>query len=110
MTRVLSAARKKGASSWLTTLPLKSTGYTLNRQEFKYSIALRYDWKLHNMLKYCGCDKENDVDHCLSCKKGGYVIMRHNHIRDTEAEIMREVCRDVQIEPVLIPLEGESMF
>ena len=30
--------------------------------------------------------------------------MRHNSVRDSEAQIMREVCRDVQTEPTLLPI------
>ena len=31
-------------------------------------------------------------------------MRRHNRIRDVEAELMREVCADVRVEPQLIPL------
>ena len=106
--RVLEMAKEKGASSWLTTLPLDWLGYTLNRQEFRDSIALRYNWKIKDMPEYCGCGKENDIDHSLSCKKGGFVILRHNNIRDTTAKLLEEVCYDVQIEPRLIPISGEN--
>ena len=30
--------------------------------------------------------------------------MRHNSVRDSEAQIMREVCRDVQTEPTLLQI------
>ena len=30
--------------------------------------------------------------------------MRHNALRDLEAELMEEVCKDVKVEPVLLPL------
>ena len=30
--------------------------------------------------------------------------MRHNRIRDLEAELLREVCKDVKIEPELLPI------
>jgi hypothetical protein len=33
--------------------------------------------------------------------------MRHNALRDTEATLLKEVCRDVQIEPVLLPTQEE---
>ena len=33
--------------------------------------------------------------------------MRHNALRDTEKKIMEEVCKDVQIEPHLIPTTAE---
>ena len=42
------------------------------------------------------------MDHALTCIKGGYSVLRHNNVRDTEAELLREVCRDVTIEPPLI--------
>ena len=34
--------------------------------------------------------------------------MRHNEIRDTFANLMDEVCHDVQIEPMLQELQGET--
>ena len=33
--------------------------------------------------------------------------MRHNRVRDLEAEMMAEVCRDVKTEPLLLPLDNE---
>ena len=30
--------------------------------------------------------------------------MRHNSVKDSETQIMREVCRDVQTEPTLLPI------
>ena len=33
--------------------------------------------------------------------------MRHNEVRDLSAELLRQVCRDVNIEPGLIPLSGQ---
>ena len=35
--------------------------------------------------------------------------MRHNAIRDLEGELMKEVCRDVKIEPNLIPVGRQEM-
>ena len=52
--------------------------------------------------------KKNSIDHALSCKTGGYTIFRHNRIRDTIAEILREVCTDVVVEPPLTPLESDT--
>ena len=31
------------------------------------------------------------------------VYMRHNKVRDLEAEFVREVCHDVKVEPPLLP-------
>ena len=34
--------------------------------------------------------------------------MRHNRVRDLEANLMMEVCHNVQIEPELLPIENSS--
>ena len=34
--------------------------------------------------------------------------MRHNEIRDTFASLLKDICFDVELEPKLQPLEGES--
>ena len=31
--------------------------------------------------------------------RGGYIIQRHNEIRDLEAEILQAVCTDVEVVP-----------
>ncbi len=103
--RSLEAAREKGASSWLTCLPLKRFGFILNKQEFRDAIALRYNWHISDIPKFCGCGDKNDIVHILSCKKGGYVSMRHNSLRDTIANMMKEAgCSDVRTEPALLPV------
>ena len=108
MKRTLELAQEKGAGSWLTARPTKSHGFALNKQQFIDSVCLRYGWRISNTPSHCQCSKKNDIDHALSCKKGGYVIMRHNRIRDLEAELMREVCTDVKVEPTLIPLANPN--
>ena len=50
----------------------------------------------------------NDIDHVMTCKKGGYVSMRHNVVRDVEAKLMQSVCSDVRTEPELIPTTEEA--
>ena len=102
--RSIQAAKEKNASSWLNALPLKHMGYVLNKQEFRDALCLRYNWKISDIPRYCGCGCRNDIVHVLTCKKGGYVAMRHNSLRDGIANIMKEVCTDVKIEPPLLPV------
>ena len=101
--RCIKLATEKGSTSWLSCLPLKSLGYTLNKQEFRDALCLRYNWRIPRMPNHCACGAITDFNHSLSCKKGGYIIMRHNAVRDVEAEQLREVCHDVKIEPELLP-------
>ena len=109
MKRNLELAREKGAGSWLTALPIQSLGYVLNKVEFRDSLCLRYGWRIPQTPQFCSCGERNDVNHALICTKGGYVIMRHNRIRDLEASILRDVCKDVKTEPELLPIGGSTV-
>ena len=48
------------------------------------------------------CVSNFTIEHALSCHLGGYIVQRHNNIRDALANMMREVCHDVKVEPALI--------
>ena len=37
----------------------------------------------------------------MICKRGGFVIQRHNELRDLQADLLSTVCSDVEVEPVL---------
>ena len=50
-----------------------------------------------------------DTTHAMNCKRGGFVIMRHNDIRDFEAYLLKKVCKDVEIEPARQPLLNERV-
>ena len=80
---------------WVTSLPLKRYGFRLNKQQFWDAVCIRYDLPLKDVPKYCQCGQPYSINHCLTCKKGGYVIIRHNTIRDTLAELLGEICKDV---------------
>ena len=45
----------------------------------------------------------------MSCKKGSFVTIRHNDLRDLTAKILSEVYYDIEIEPTLVPLSGEDL-
>jgi hypothetical protein len=105
--RLLELAREKGAGAWLTALPIQSLGYAFNEEDFRGSLSIRYGWRIKNMPMHCACGNENSIDHSLSCHTGGYPIFRHNMMRDIIADILREICKDVQIEPELIPIASD---
>ena len=107
--RANNLAQMKGASNWLTSLPLKDENYILNKREFFDALAIRYHWKLKRVPSICACGKRFDMDHAMSCLKGGFIHQRHDIIRDTLAKFFSEVCTDVEIEPTLIPLTGEVL-
>ena len=39
-------AQMKGASAWLTSLPLEDENFVLNKREFFDTVAMRYWWEL----------------------------------------------------------------
>ena len=45
----------------------------------------------------------------MSCKKGGFVSIRHNVLRDVTTKMLSKVCKDIEIEPKLTPLTGEEL-
>ena len=105
----LKLAGKKGASSWLSTLPLECHGFALHKGDFCGAVALRYGWTPQNLPSNCVCGRSNTVEHALSCRNGAFPTIRHNNIRDLTAELMSEVCHDVSMEPSLQPLNEESL-
>ncbi len=107
--RAMELAQEKGASSWLTALPIEEFGFTLHKRAFQDALALRYNWQPQNCPATCGCGARFSIEHSLSCPKGGFPSIRHNEIRDLTANLLTEVCSDVQIEPDLQPLTGETL-
>ena len=47
------------------------------------------------------------MTHALSCKTEGFITILHNRVRDFEAQLLIEICNDVEIEPPLKLLEGQ---
>ena len=107
--RALDQAKQKGSSSWLNVLPLEEHGFTLNKGEFRDAISLRYDRRIRNLPSHCPCGQKFSSTHALNCKRGGYVIMRHNQIRDFEANLLKIAHNDVEIEPELQPITEEQI-
>ena len=98
----------KGASCWLNALPIKRYNFNLTKPEFHDGIALRYGWEPRHLQVNCPCGKDFSISHALHCAKGASTLRRHDAIRDTFAKIMDDVCYDVEMEPHLQPLQGES--
>ena len=50
--------QEKGASTWLSTLPLKEEGYSLLKQEFWDLVKIRYGWPLSHLPNMCSCGEK----------------------------------------------------
>ena len=55
------------------------------------------------------CGDLFNLQHALSCPKGGLVITRHNELRNLIAEILGKACKNVVIELLLTPLMREEV-
>jgi hypothetical protein len=56
--RASDLSRMKGASRWLTILPLKSEKFVLNKREFYDALSLRYRWIPKYLPSLCPCGKK----------------------------------------------------
>jgi hypothetical protein len=106
--KLLEINQMPGASAWLSAMPLVENNFWLSKREFWDAVRLRYKWELKKTPSHCACGEGFDITHALSCPLGGFVILRHNEIRDITAELLAEVCKDVRIEPPLEQLTGET--
>ena len=106
----MSLAQEKGASSWLTALPVEEFGFAVHKDAFRDALALHYGWAPHFVPSHCACGQPSFVSHALSCSMGGYPSSdTNNEIRDLIAELLSEVCHSVSVEPHLQPLSGETL-
>ena len=99
--RKLEQTSEPGASSWLGALPVSKHGFDLHKNEFHDALNLRYNKPLKNLPSQCPCGAKFDTTHALNCHKGGFVNARHDNIRNLEANLLKQVCNDVEIEPGL---------
>jgi hypothetical protein len=100
-------SRDKGASSWLNAIPLKDRGLALNKQEFRDSLRMRYNLPLNGLPSHCACGDRFNINHALTCKNGGFVAQRHDGVRNLLTTQLGKVCKNVEIEPHLQPLDNE---
>ena len=105
----MTLSQEQGASTWLTARPIEEHGFALHKTAFRDSIALRNGWEPINLSSHCACGETFNTNHALSCPTGGFLIVRHNEVRDFTAGLLRKVTYDVEIEPKLKPLTGEDL-
>ena len=44
----------------------------------------------------------------MSCKKEGFAALLHNEVIDRTVTLLSDVCKDVELEPSLLTLNGEK--
>ena len=90
-------------------MPISDFGFELSKQHFWDAIRLRSRWSIANLPATCPFGGRFSMQHCMSCKKGGFVSIRNNGLGDLTANILFVVCKDVKIEAKLTPLTGKEL-
>ena len=73
MKRKLTLAQEMGALNWLSALPIRAKGFSLNKQEFTDALALRYGWIIKGLPKFVHVGKIlMNVMQCLIKREGLY--------------------------------------
>ena len=82
----LKRATKTGA--WLTAMPDRLNGTELAADEFRDSLRIRFGLLPLSLPKQCdGCHEKFSVEHAMSCKKGGLILLRHNDLANEWHEL-----------------------
>ncbi len=68
--RAMDFAKEKGASTWLTAIPLAEHDFALHKGAFQDALALRYGWTPADMPLKCECGNNLSVEHAMSCAIG----------------------------------------
>ena len=101
-------ASERGASTWLTAIPMTKYGFALHKQAFRDALCLRFWWTPERLPSHRPCGEVFTVAHAFSYQKGALTSIRHDQVWDITAQLLTEVCPNVGIEPTLQPLTGES--
>ena len=106
--RGLQEGRLSGGSSWLNALPLDGMGLCLPRQAFRDAIALRAGVELPDELpaECPSCGDRFDLDHALSCKRGGWVGRRHTDLMTAWKAVLKKAFPNIDEEPRVPAVAG----
>ena len=100
-------ASEKETPNRLNALPRSRYNFNLNKSDFRDGVYLSYGLEPTYIPLTCACGQSFDIPHALHCAKGGYTLMRHDENKYTFANLMSEICYDVEMEPKLQLLQGQ---
>ena len=60
--------------------------------------------RAYNTGRLCICGKRFDVDHAISCQRGGFICRRHDELKKLIGHIAGHLYHDVEIEPKPLPM------
>ena len=57
----------------------------------------------------CPCGQNYEVTHAMNCKRGDFIIMIHNNVRVFQANLLKTILNDVEVEPKLQKIGNEEL-
>ena len=72
--------QEKGASSWLSAIPIEQHGFALHKTDFADALCLRSGWISPHLHSHCVCSKTFTVSHAFNCPHGAFSIICHNDV------------------------------
>ena len=86
----INSTTKRGRIQFIETIILRSREDTI--------------WMAISRLpNICSCRAKYDLQYSLLCKKGGFVSLRYNHLRNLTANLIDRLCYDVRLRPFFKP-------
>ena len=107
--QVIKQVKMLGPSNWLDAIPLAKCGSNLSKGEFRDALTLPFNHDIKLLPSKCSCGQKFDITHVMNCKRGVFVIMRPNNIKDFEANLLKKVCSYVEIELPRQPLTKKHL-
>ena len=65
--------------------------------------------RAYNTGRLCICGKRFDVDHAISCQRGGFICRRHDELKKLIGHIAGHLYHDVEIEPKQLPMTIDTL-
>ena len=95
--QAISDAKDPGASKWLSAVPLEEYNFVQNEREFCDKLNLQYGKDIKGLPSKCPCRQFLNMTHELNCKTRDFITIRHNRVRDLKAQLLTEICDDIEI-------------
>ena len=100
-----------GSSKWLIVILMREFNYAFNKQQFwesiRITVLLAYSRSIGQLLVWrkLQCPARHNT---MVCKKGGFMTLRHNKVKDKIITLFSDVCKDIELEPFLLLSNGEQ--
>jgi len=91
----------RGASAWLSAVPIANLGLRMTNEQIRIAVALRLGANVTSTHPcVCGAQADRKGDHALSCKRSKARHARHRQLNDCISRAMTTAMIPNRLEPV----------